>query len=113
MIIVVTELHVKSFWKFFPFIRHSIQSLTQAKKAAGCINAIAGSKGWRIGYTITAWHDKDAMQHFRNTGVHKLAMKDINRLASRYKTLVYESDTIPNWQQAKEKLATLEFKNLK
>lgn len=113
MTIVATELHVKSFWKFFPFILYSIRSLTQAKKTAGCLHAIAGGKGWRIGYTITAWQSKEAMQQFRNNGVHKLAMKDIHYLASRYKTLVYESDSIPNWQQAKEKLSAMEYKHLR
>lgn len=113
MIIVVTELHVKNCWKFLPFIRHSIRSLTQAKNAAGCLHAVASGKGWRIGYTITAWRDKESMLQFRNTGAHKLAMKDMHRLATRYKTLVYESDALPGWQQAKEKLARIEYRHLR
>lgn len=113
MIIVATELHLKSFFKFFPFIRHSIRSLSQAKQSNGCLHAAVTGKGFRIGYTLTAWDNKENLQHFKNTGAHKKAMKDIGRLSSRYKTLIWEGDTIPNWQQAKQLLGEVDFKEIR
>lgn len=88
MIIVATELHVRSFWKLFSFVKHASRSMKQAKNAPGNIYAYATNGGWRIGYTLTAWENKEAMMQFRNSGAHKTAMKQISRLSNRYKTLV-------------------------
>lgn len=113
MIIVATELHIKNFWKFFPFIRHSIRSFAQAKKATGCLHAAVTGKSWRIGYTLTAWDSKENLHHFKNSGAHKAAMKDISRLSRRYKTAIWEGDAIPNWQQAMEMLQGIGFKEVR
>ena len=113
MIIIATELHVRSFWRFFEFAINSAQSLKQAKKSAGCIYAALNNKGWRIGFTLTAWEDKEAMLQFRNTGAHKIAMLKIRKLSHQYKTLQWESEVMPGWQEAKARLAETDFKVLK
>ncbi len=113
MIIVATELHVKSFWKFFPFVRHSIRSMKQAKQAPGILHATASNGGWRIGYTLTAWKDKASMLQYRNTGPHKEAMQQIGNLSKQYKTLVWEAADIPTWKEAKGRLDAIAFKMLK
>jgi hypothetical protein len=109
MIIVATELHVRRFWRIFEFTVLSTRSMHQAKKAAGCMYASARLKGWRIGFTLSAWENKEAMLQFRNTGAHKKAMLRIRKLSIRYKTVRWESDTLPSWQQAAENLNTAEF----
>ena len=113
MIIVATELHVKSFWKFIPFVRNSIRSTKQAKDADGCLHVWVGNKGWRIGFTLTAWKDRAAMLQYRNTGPHKVAMQRISKLSKQYKTLVWEAEAVPDWKTAKEKLDAIAFKLLK
>lgn len=113
MIIVATELHVKSFGKFIPFVRHSIRSTRQARQAEGCLHVWVGNKGWRIGYTLTAWKNKEAMLQYRNSGAHKIAMQQISKLSSRYKTLVWEAANIPTWKEAKSRLDEVAFKLLK
>lgn len=113
MIIVTTELHVRSFWYFFEFAKLSVRSLKQAKKSAGCIYVSASNKGWRIGYTLTVWENKEAMLSFRNTGAHKEAMLKIRKLSNQYKTLAWETETAPSWKEAKSCLAESEFKILK
>jgi hypothetical protein len=113
MLIVVTELHVRNFWRFFEFVRLSVGSMKQAKRSAGNIHAAAGNKGWRIGYTLTAWENKEAMLEFRNTGTHKKAMTRIRKLSAKYKTLVWEGDTIPTFTDAKARLDEIAFKELK
>jgi Domain of unknown function (DUF3291) len=113
MIIVATELHVRSFWHFFEFAITSARSMKQAKKSAGCIYAVANNKGWKIGYTLTAWENKEQMLQFRNTGAHKEAMSKIRKLSQQYKTLQWESDKQPNWQEARIRLADTAFKVLK
>ncbi|HPG11039.1 MAG TPA: DUF3291 domain-containing protein [Chitinophagaceae bacterium] len=113
MIIVATELHVRSFWKFFPFARHASRSMKQAKRSPGIIHAYSTNSGWRIGFTLTAWENKETMMQFRNTGAHKEAMKQISRLSHQYKTLVWEADAVPNWKDAKKKLDKADLKILK
>ena len=110
MLIVATELHVRSFWNFIPFVRHSIRSTKQAKAAAGCLHAWVGNNGWRIGYTLTAWRDKAAMLQYRNTGPHKVAMQQIGKLSKQYKTLVWEAEAVPDWKEAKARLDEIAFK---
>ena len=112
MIIVATELHVRSFWYFFEFAKLSVRSMNQAKKSAGCIYASASNKGWRIGYTLTVWENKEAMLQFRNTGAHKEAMQKIRKLSNQYKTLVWEAETVSTWKEAKSRLAESDFKIL-
>ena len=109
MLIVATELHVKSFWNFFAFVKHSVRSMKQAERSPGVISAKAGNKGWRIGYTLTVWENKEAMQSFRNTGAHKIAMTKIRKLSSKYKTLVWEADAVPDFKEAKERLGGMEY----
>jgi hypothetical protein len=110
MIIVATELHVRSFWHFFEFAIASARSMKQAKKSAGCIYADASNKGLKIGYTLTAWQNKEAMLEFRNTGAHKIAMSKIRKLSHQYKTLHWDSDSPPNWNEARNRLAETAFK---
>ncbi len=113
MIIIATELHVRSIWRFFEFASLSVRSMKQAKKSAGCISAVAGNKGWRIGYTLTVWENEEVMLQFRNTGTHKEAMSKIRKLSNKYKTLRWESDKPAGWQEAKSRLAETSFKVLK
>jgi len=113
MIIVATELHIHSFWNFFEFALTSARSMKQAKKSAGCIYAAANNKGWRIGYTLTTWENKESMLQFRNTGAHKVAMIKIRKLSHQYKTLQWESEAQPVWEEAKTRLDETAFKVLK
>ena len=112
MIIVATELHVKKFSKFFRFTWLALRSMSQAKKSPGCLFANPRSKGWRIGFTLTAWDNRESMLHFRNTGPHKVAMQEIRNVSSRYKTIVWESDILPNWDEALLKLREVSYKEL-
>jgi heme-degrading monooxygenase HmoA len=113
MVVVATELHVRSFWNFFEFASLSFRSMKQAKKSEGNIHASARNKNWKIGYTLTVWESRETMLEFRNTGAHKKAMTKIRKVSKQYKTLVWEGDTIPTWDEAKFRLHKTEFKVLK
>ena len=113
MIIVATELHVRNFWKFFKFISLASRSAKQAKKADGCLHSVLGNNGWRIGYTITAWENLETMLQYRNSGDHKIAMQKTAVVSGKFKTLRWEDDKIPGWQEAKARLNEIPFKVLK
>jgi heme-degrading monooxygenase HmoA len=112
MLLVATELHVRNFWRFFSFIRHASRSARQARLAEGCLHVWVGNAGWRIGYTLTAWENETAMQQYRNQGAHKEAMKKMRQLSIRYRTLVWEADTVPGWEEAKDRLEQVDFRVL-
>lgn len=111
MIISVTELRLRNIWQFPLFIRHSVASTVQAQQSPGVVS-VKSKIGWQAGYTITVWKDKESMMAFRNSGAHKEAMKDIKRVSNKYKTLHYESDDIPNWTQARQRLAEMDYRVL-
>ncbi|HUR67259.1 MAG TPA: hypothetical protein VMZ03_12995 [Chitinophagaceae bacterium] len=113
MLIVATELHVKSFWNFFEFLKHSGRSIKQAKRMPGVISVKASIKGWRIGYTLTFWENKEAMHSFRNSGAHKIAMTKTRKLCSRYKIFAWEAARAPSFEEAKRILAGRQFTVLK
>jgi uncharacterized protein (UPF0335 family) len=52
---------------------------------------------------------KDVMMKFRNSGIHKKAMSKIRKLSHQYKTLRWETDTIPDWEEARQKLLAIDF----
>ena len=76
------------------------------------MHSFISGKGWRIGYTYTAWKDHETMYQFRNSGSHKIAMKQIRNVSSKYRTAVWESDKIPEWNEALKKLGEIQFKNI-
>ena len=53
------------------------------------------------------------MLEFRNTGAHKIAMSKNRKLSHQYKTLQWESDKQPDWDEARSRLAETAFKLLK
>ena len=112
MLIVATELHVKNFWRFFAFVRHASRSAKQARQAAGCLHVWIGNGGWRIGYTLTAWRDRNSMLQYRNSGAHKEAMKKTKLFSSRIRTLVWEADSVPDWKEAKARLNEVDLREL-
>lgn len=105
MIISITELHVKSLWKFPKFARLSMHAMQQAQSSSGVMHASARG-GWLKGMTMTAWKDEASMMVFRNSGAHKAAMKELKDVSSSYRTLWYEVDELPTWKSALQKLGS-------
>lgn len=103
MIISTTELHVRSIWKFPKFARLSIQSMQQAQGSPGVLHASARG-GWLKGMTMTAWEDEASMMSFRNSGAHKVAMKELKDVSAAYRTIWYEASELPSWKEALQKL---------
>ena len=94
MLISITELQCKSIWKLPKFIILSSRAAKQVKQAKGNIYNKIWNKGL-TGFTLTAWESKEAMMAFRNSDAHKVAMPQINKLASRYRNTNWEADKIP------------------
>ena len=55
-----------------------------------------------IKHTFTAWESKEAMEAFLHSGAHAKAMAAFHDAASEGKTIGFESDTLPSFEQALE-----------
>jgi hypothetical protein len=91
MIIIATELHVKSFWKLFLFIRHLIRSMMEARAA------FIPGEGQELAYRLypDGLGEPEAMLQFRNSGPNKKAMQQVAKLSYCYKTRIWEAPAIP------------------
>lgn len=108
MFISITELRCKNIFKLPKFINHSIKSTNQVRLSNGLIDSIIWTKGFN-GYTITAWDNQESMKVFRNSGVHKIAMRDIRKLSNRYRSTHFEAEQIPSKEEAYMILNKIEY----
>ena len=98
MFISITGLKPKGFFSSLQFWRFAIPSFAQARKAKGNLYCeVNRIKGFQC--TLTAWKDQTAMLEFMRSGIHLEAMKAFHKIATG-KTYGYESDAIPDWNEA-------------
>ena len=107
MIISITEIELKSFWKLFRTIQISSKCIKYCKNDAYNLDVKVKSKGWRFHRTITVWENDEAMRKFIISEPHVLAMKYTPKLSENVKVHHYESDTIPTWEEAIDLLKKL------
>jgi hypothetical protein len=96
--ISITGLKPKSFGGFIRFWTLAIPSFGEAQSAKG--NLFCATKkinGYQC--TLTAWESRELMLAFMKNGVHLKAMKAFHSIATG-RTYGYESDSIPNWDEA-------------
>lgn len=111
MIISITELHMRSIFKIFRFFKHANASIAQVKLAPGNTYFWAGG-GWMVAYTITGWESMEAMKNYRNSGAHKLAMKDMRNVSHKYRSISLEMETVPNKKEALKILQQKEYTHI-
>ena len=98
MYISITGLKPKGFFSFLKFWFLAIPSFRQAEKSNGNIHT---STKQMHGYqcTVSAWESREVMLEFMRSGAHLKAMKAFHSIATG-RTYGYESETIPNWDEA-------------
>jgi hypothetical protein len=102
MHISITGLKPKGFLGFIRFWMHAVPTFRQAQQAKGNLFCeVKRIEGFQC--TLTAWEDRAIMLEFMRSGAHLGAMKAFHKIA-KGKTYGYESDAIPNWEQAFELL---------
>ena len=102
MHISITGLKPKGILGFVRFWMHAIPSFNQAKNAKGIVFCeVKKIQGFQC--TLTGWESKDLMLDFMRSGNHLKAMKVFPKIASG-KVYGFESDTIPSWEEAFERL---------
>jgi hypothetical protein len=103
MIVTATQIkftHIFSFFHFLPF----------AFKISKQLNHIDGIVFFKLKglKTITGWTNREAMLQFRNNGVHLDAMKNAKKIGLA-KSVTWQTDTEPSWDEAKKRLIQVEF----
>lgn len=55
-------------------------------------------------YTLSAWESEEDVKRFARTGAHLEAMRTSARIASEIRTYTFESNRMPGWREAKQRL---------
>lgn len=81
------------------FLLHTLRSLWQAKRAAGCVHAATnGADGAH--YSLSVWQSEAAMRAFARSGAHLRAMKVARLIAEEADFCHWYADTVPDWPEA-------------
>ncbi|MFK7783753.1 MAG: DUF3291 domain-containing protein [Crocinitomicaceae bacterium] len=59
---------------------------------------------WTRHYTMTLWNNEEEMKEFAQSGAHLASMKLSKDLAKEIRTITIETDSLPNWKEAKRPL---------
>ena len=93
----ITGLKVKHLWQVPLFWRHAVAAMSQARSAAGCMQAEAHTING-IHHTLSVWTDRDAMLAYIRSGAHLKAMQIFHRITTG-KTIGFEARDVPDWTQ--------------
>lgn len=102
MFATITVIELKSPFKIFALSFHAMKIVEQLK-ITSCI-AHKATGFWTKHYTMTLWDSKESLTAFARSGAHLTAMKLSASLAKEIYTLTIETDSLPNWKEAKERL---------
>lgn len=111
MYITITKIELKSIWKFFQLSSLALGITKQMKQSNGFVAFRKTGLG-KNHYTISQWASQNDLIQFAKSANHLEAMKKSAKLAHKIHTLTYESETIPEWSEAKSRLK-IEGKMLK
>jgi len=107
MIVTATQIKITSVSGLLRFI-FSVRSIKQQLTDNGGI-VFMKFKGQR---TLSGWLSLEDMKSFRNSGAHLEAMKNLGRIGSA-KSITWETETEPTWEEAKILLQGVRFRGTK
>ncbi|MGC4022735.1 MAG: DUF3291 domain-containing protein [Cyclobacteriaceae bacterium] len=104
MIITITSIRLKNWWRFFELSYYGMRISFQIKKQAGFIRMKNTGFGY-LHFTCSAWSHESDLKKFSREGAHLEAMKRASSIATETRTYTYESGIFPNWGKAKKLLS--------
>lgn len=102
MLVTITSIRLKNPFYFFILSYLALKIHFQLKKNG--FTAFRKKGLGNLHYTITAWKDEEQMRNFYQQGAHRNAMKKTSQIAREVCTFTYETDKMPDWEEAIETL---------
>ncbi|MCG8576894.1 MAG: DUF3291 domain-containing protein [Flavobacteriales bacterium] len=98
----ITSIALKGPLKFFALSSQALKIIRQLK-TTNCKDF--KKRGfWTKHYTMTLWSDENELREFAKSGAHLEAMKSSSQIAKEIRTITIETDSLPNWKEAKKLL---------
>ncbi len=104
MLITATQIKITSILGYLRFFPMAVRTKQQLTEVDGLL--FFRLKGLR---TLSGWKCREAMVAFRNNGHHLEAMKKTKKMGL-VKSITWEADAEPSWDEVKKRLLSVEFK---
>lgn len=99
MKVTITSIELKSPMKFFGLSTQALKITKQLKSTQ--YKEFKKTGLWTKHYTMTLWNSEKELKDFAMSGAHLEAMKESKRIAKEIRTITIDSDSLPNWKEAK------------
>ena len=103
MIVIATQIRINNIAGFLRFMIR----LRKIRGQLGNADGLLFIKFERT-RTLTGWENYESMKAFRNNGHHLDAMRNIKKMG-KTKSITWESESEPDWNEARERLRGVEF----
>ncbi len=103
MVITITSIRLKSWWRFFQLSMHGLKISQQLKSQKGFIKLKNTGFGY-VHFTMSAWESEEDVKVFYREGAHLAAMKRASIIATETRTFIYQAEKLPKWREAKQLL---------
>tara|TARA_B110000046_G_C13024409_1_gene413040 strand:- start:1258 stop:1605 length:348 start_codon:yes stop_codon:yes gene_type:complete len=97
----LTSIQLKGHFKFFALSGMGIIKQLSSTKCKDF-----KKKGvWTKHYTMTLWSNENELKDFARSSAHLEAMKRSSQIAKEIRTITIDTDTLPDWEEAKKAIA--------
>lgn len=103
MIITITSLKLRHWRGFFKLSLWGLKISRQAKTQKDFIEMKNTGFGY-LHFTLSVWESEEGLKNFARSGAHLEAMKESRNLATEIRIYTFQSEQIPDWQEAKRML---------
>jgi hypothetical protein len=104
--ISITRLRVRS-WAYMPlFVWQTLQSVRQTERSAGFLGGKILRDTRNAFWTLTAWEEEAAMNAFRTSGAHRIAMPKLLDWCDEASVVHWNQETeeLPTWMEAHRRM---------
>ncbi|EAZ80929.1 DUF3291 domain-containing protein [Algoriphagus machipongonensis] len=95
----ITSLELKSPFHFFALAASAL-NISRQLKATNC-KEFKKRGFWMKHYTMTLWESENELKEFARSGAHLEAMKASSQIAKEIRTFTFDTESLPNWEEAK------------
>lgn len=98
----ITSIKLKGPLTFFALSSQALK-ITRQLASANC-QEFKKRGFWTKHYTMTLWRNEAELKEFATSGAHLEAMKMSSKIAKEIRTITIDTDSLPQWAEAKKLL---------